>query len=85
MADLNQRMAAGMSPADPGVAGVAISGSAQTFNPTGRAILVETAGSVTGKLIQDSSDVTYTLPVGLWPLAFKSITSLSGLAGKIIL
>lgn len=85
MGNQNRRMAQAFGPTDPGVAGVAITGSAQTFDPCGRAILVETAGSVTGKLVEDSADVTYTLPVGLWPLAFRSITSVSSLAGKIIL
>lgn len=82
----NRRLGAGtISSVDPGVAGVAITGAAQTLDPHGRAILVETAGSITGRLVEDSADVTYTLPVGLWPLAFKSITSVSSLAGKIIL
>jgi hypothetical protein len=84
MADLNTRMT-NMTPTDPAVAGVAITGSAQTFNPTGRAILVSTAGSFTGKLIADSADVTYTLPLGIWPLAIKSITSVSSLAGVVLL
>ncbi len=85
MSDLNDRSAAGMTPTDPAVGGVAITGSAQTFSPSGRGILVSTAGSFTGKLIRDTADVTYTLPVGLWPLAVKSITSVSSLAGVILI
>ncbi len=84
MADLNDRMTA-QTPTDPAVAGVAITGSAQTFSPTGRAILVTTAGTVTGKLIRDTADVAYILPVGIWPLAFRSITSVSSLAGVILI
>ncbi len=69
---------------DPAVGSVAISGSAQTLNPTGRFILVSTAGTITGRLLDDSSDVTYILTVGIWPLAFKTITSVSSLVGRIL-
>lgn len=87
MGDVNRRMAAGtLSSVDPGVKGVVITGGAQTFSPTGRAILVETAGSVTGQLLEDTADLTYTFTAGMWPVAFKSITSVAGgFAGKIIL
>ncbi len=85
MGDLNDRSAAGMTPSDPAVGGVAITGSAQTFSPTGRGILVSTAGSFVGRLIKDSADVTYTLGVGVWPLAVKSITSVSSLAGVVLI
>lgn len=81
---MNRRMNE-ITPNDPGVKGVAITGSAQAFDPTGRAILVETAGTVTGRLIEDTADLAYVLPVGLHPLAFKSVTSVTGLVGKIIL
>lgn len=85
MANLNDRMATESTPTDPAVAGVAITGAAQTFSPTGRAILVSTAGSFVGKLVKDSADVTYTLPVGIWPLAVRSITSVSSLAGVVLI
>lgn len=83
---LNKRMAATNSRAsDPGVAGVVITGATQTFDPTGRWILVTTAGSFTGRLVEDVADVVYALPVGLHPLAVRSITSVSTLAGVVIL
>ncbi len=87
MSDLNKRMSAtSPSASDPGVAGVVITGSAQTFSPSGRGILVEAAGTVTGKLVEDAADLAYTLTAGLHGLAFKSITSVAGgFVGKIIL
>ncbi len=85
MGALNQRMAATMTPGDPAVSSVAISGSAQALAISGRAILVSTAGTVTGQLLEDTADVAYILPVGVWPLAFKSITSVVSLVGRILL
>lgn len=84
MASNNKRLNA-ISADDPGVAGVVITGSAQTLAIAGRAILVGVAGSITGRLVEDTADVVYPIPVGLWPLAFKSITSVSSLTGVIIL
>lgn len=72
------------SASDPAVSGVVISGSAQTFSPTGRWIVVSTAGTVTGKLLDDAVDVAYVLPVGVHRMAFKSITSTSSLVGVIL-
>lgn len=80
MAEQNKRMQH-VSSGDPAVSGVAISGSAQTFDPPLRAVLISTAGTITGKLVEDSGDVTYPVQVGLTPLAFKSITSVSSAAG----
>lgn len=86
MADLNRRMAAAeVYPDDPGVGGVVITGSAQTFSPTGRWIIVSTAGSITGKLLEDAADVVYILPVGQWRMAFKSITSVTTLVGVVLI
>lgn len=84
MADLNRRMAGVALATDPGVSSVAITGTAQTLNPSGRAVLVSTAGTITGKLIEDTADADYILPVGLHALAFKSITSVASLVGRII-
>lgn len=70
---------------DPGVGpGVVLSGSAQTFDPPGRYIIVSTAGTLTGKLIGDGSDIAYVLPVGVHKLAFKSVTSTTSLVGCIV-
>lgn len=83
MADMNTRIRGGAD--DPGVGpGVVITGGAQTFDPCGRYIIVSTAGTVTGKLVGDSSDVAYVLPTGVHKLAFKSITSTASLVGCIV-
>lgn len=86
MADINRRMGAGtISSIDPGVGTEEITGSAQTFDPTGRAIHVDTAGTVTGQLLEDTEDHTFTFAAGSFAYAFKSITSVGGgFAGKII-
>jgi hypothetical protein len=70
---------------DPGVGpGVVITGSAQSFDPPGRFIIVSTAGTLTGKLVGDSSDVAYILPTGVHKLAVKSVTSVTSLVGCIV-
>lgn len=82
MGDANRRMNGGtVSSVDPGASGVAITGNAQTFDPPLRAVLISTAGTITGRLVEDTADVTYPVYVGLIPLAFKSITSVSSAAG----
>lgn len=71
-------------PEDPGVGpGVIITGSAQTIDPPGRYITVSTAGTLTGRLVEDTADVAYVLPVGTHKLAVKSITSVASLVGFI--
>lgn len=63
---------------------VDITGSAQTFDPPG-CLHVDVAGTVTGKLVGDTSDHTWTFTVGAQPYVFKSITSVGGgFAGKIV-
>ncbi len=85
MADQNPRMAGQQTPDDPGVGpGTVLSGSAQTFDPPGRYIIVSTAGTITGRLVGDSGDVAYVLPVGVHKLAFKSATSTTTLVGCIV-
>lgn len=44
-----------------------------SFVPTG--LVVGTAGTVVGQLLDDEEDVSFKLAAGMWPLAFKSITS----------
>lgn len=71
---LNKRFAiAGSSPQDPATKFVATIGAASNLD--GRAVLVSTAGNIVGQLVDDTADQTYPVPVGLTPLAFKSITS----------
>lgn len=61
-----------------------ITGSAQTFERA-RGIWCDTAGTVTGQLLEDTADKTFTIPAGEWALAFKSITSVGGgFAGKVL-
>lgn len=82
MAAANRRMSGGtVSAVDPGASGIVITGNAQTFDPPLRAVLISTAGTITGKLVEDANDVTYPVYVGLIALAFKSITSVSNAAG----
>ena len=80
MASTNRRMNT-ISNDDSGVSGVALTGSAQTFDPPLRAVLISTAGTITGRLVEDTEDVTYPVYVGMVNLAFKSITSVSSAAG----
>lgn len=75
MADLNTRMAKESTPTDPSVSRTAISGGAQTLNPTARAVHVTTAGNIVGKLIGETADVTETFEVGWHPCAFRTVTS----------
>lgn len=84
MADQNVRMMA-QDNADPGIGpGTIITGSAQVFDPPGRYIIVSTAGTITGRLVGDASDVAYVLPAGVHALAFKSATSTTTLVGCIV-
>ncbi len=75
MGDLNKRNAAGMTPTDGSVKRTALTGGALALDPTGRAIHIATAGTITGKLLEETADVTETYEVGWHPVAFKSITS----------
>lgn len=85
MADRNRRMSTDGDPSDPGVGpGVIITGSAQSFDPPGRYIIVSTAGTMTGRLVGDTGDIAYVLPVGVHKLAVKSITSTASLVGCIV-
>ncbi len=40
-----------------------------------RWVLIGTAGNIVGRLVGDTADVTYVIPVGLWKMAFRSVTS----------
>lgn len=75
MADLNERTAGMQTPSDPSVKRTAISGSAQTLNPTARGVHIKTAGEIVGKLIGETQDVTEYFEVGWHPCAFKTVTS----------
>jgi hypothetical protein len=74
MADMNRRMAAPAA-TDPSVKRIAITGSAQSLDPSSRAVHITTAGNIVGKLLEESADVTETFEVGWHILAFKSVTS----------
>lgn len=84
----NRRIAASpLSASDPGVGpSTVISGATSnlTLDPPGRYVIVSTAGTITGKLLEDTADVAYVLPVGVHHLAFKSITSVAALVGCIV-
>lgn len=69
---------------DPGVASGGALGALGVLPTSGRYVLVSTAGNIVGQLLEDSSNVTYIVPVGMWPLAFKSITSATAV-GFVIL
>jgi hypothetical protein len=43
-----------------------------SFQATG--ILVGVAGNIVGKLLEDTSDITYPVTAGMNPLRFKTIT-----------
>ncbi len=65
-------------PEDPGIGpGQLITASSTnvSVDPPSRYITVSTAGTVTGKLVGDTDDQAYVLPVGTHKLAFKSVTS----------
>lgn len=66
---------------DPGVGPGVILANSLTFYPVTRYITVSTAGTITGKLVGDSSDQAYVLPVGTHKLAFKSITTIASIVG----
>lgn len=83
----NSRMSAGLYPSDPAVGpGVVITAATSNLvlNPHGRYVVVSTAGTITGQLVGDTGDVAYVLPVGVHPLSFKSITSVTSLVGAIL-
>lgn len=80
----NKRMATSYNVADPGVANGGALGALGLLATPGRFVCIGTAGNIVGQLIEDTVDVTYVLPVGVWPLAFKSVTSATA-AGFIIL
>ncbi len=84
MADYFATRQGHLDPDYPGVKGTIISGSAQTFDPPGRYIIVSTAGTLTGKLEQDDADIAYVLPAGVHKLAVRSITSISSLIGVVV-
>lgn len=60
---------------DPGVAYGGSIATPGTLAIPSRAVLIGTAGNIVGQLVEDTADQTYTVPVGLWSLAFKSVTS----------
>lgn len=75
MADLNKRMAQQSTPTDPSTKRTAISGGAQTLDPTARGVHVTTAGNIVGKLIEETVDITENFEVGWHPCAFRTVTS----------
>ena len=83
MSSTNRRMNE-LSGDDSGVGPGTIIANGQTYDPPGRYIIVSTAGTLTGKLVDDTADVAYVLPVGVHKLAFKSCTTVAGLVGCIV-
>lgn len=82
---LNKRLATNSSPQDPAVGpGLVLTGGAQTVDPPSRYIIVSTAGTITGRLRDDTGDVAYVLPVGVWPMEFISVTSTTTLVGCLV-
>ena len=71
---MNRRMNE-LSADDPGVKGLVLTGGALTPDPNGRYVIISTAGNIVGKLLDDTADITYVLPVGVHKLAFKSVTT----------
>ncbi len=75
MAELNRRFAQQSTPTDSSVKRTALTGGALTLDPTGRGLHVSTAGTITGKLLDDTADLTETYEVGWHPVAYRTITS----------
>jgi hypothetical protein len=83
MADLNKGMVGERRGDDPAIGAVAITGSAQTLAVSGRGLLVTTTGNLVATM-QDGSSITWaSVPVNVYPLAIKAITSFTG-AGYIL-
>ena len=76
MGDLNSRSAQQSGATDHAVGAVAITGSAQTFNPTCRAIMCGGAGNLQCVMV-DGSAVTFVgLAAGqVYPFAIRSIVA----------
>lgn len=55
----------------------AITGAAQTLDPPGRGVLILATGNIVGKLIEDTTDRTFSgfIAGGEYDLCFKTITS----------
>lgn len=84
MASLNQRMNE-ITPTDPAVGAVAITGSSQTLSTSGRGLLITVTGDITFTM-QDGSSVTWaSIPVGVYPLTVKSITTGATCTGYVLL
>lgn len=70
---------------DSGVGpGQVVVAGAQTFDPPGRWIIVSTAGTITGQLVEDTADVAYVLPIGVHKLAFKSASSTATIVACVV-
>ncbi len=75
MTTINEQMSTHPSADQPATGAVAITQAAQPFSPTGRAILVTTAGNITFTL-QDGSTMALTnIATGLYPFTVRSIAS----------
>lgn len=55
--------------------GPSVAIGAGTLPEDSRYVLIGTAGNIVGRLVGDTGDVTYVLPVGLHKMAFRSVTS----------
>ncbi len=55
--------------------GPSVALGAATLAKDSRYVLVGTAGNIVGRLVGDTGDVTYPVPVGLHKMAFRTCTS----------
>lgn len=82
--NLNQRMNE-LTPSDPAIGAVAITGSTQNLATSARGLLITTTGNIAFTM-QDGSSVTWnSIPVGVYPLTVKSITTGATAAGYVLL
>lgn len=51
----------------------AVTPNDSTAVPVGRALIVGTAGNITGRLVDDTADTVFPLPAGIHPMRFKLI------------
>lgn len=69
---------------DPGVGPGVVVANGQTYDPPTRWLIVSTAGTLTGKMVGDASDVAYVFPVGQHRVALVSCTTIASLVGFVL-